>query len=193
MRAMNPSPSAPVPQDVLWTRAEAIAQLRESLVQLCGDGRSMCQAAAERGIFCRGFRQWGEREFHDLWKPLIGVSTHLSRTQMERFADLWQLSEQVRQGLTLACDAQVVRPGVCRGWDEFSNVDLSRFCAEILGRRVVVTDGHPIAIEIAPELPKRLDNDRDSGVSFDANESESFRGLEVRLDPDAPNVRRSAP
>ena len=100
MRAMDFSLPADVAPE-LWTRAEAIACLRESLVKLCGEGRSMCQAAADRGIFCRGFRQWPEREFHDLWKPLIGESTHLSRAQMERFADLWQLSEQVRQGFTL--------------------------------------------------------------------------------------------
>ncbi len=179
MRAMDFSlPADGAPE--VWTRAEAIACLRESLVKLCGEGRSMCQAAADRGIFCRGFRQWPEREFHDLWKPLIGESTHLSRAQMERFADLWQLSEQVRQGFTLACDAQVVRPGVCRGWDEFSNVDLSRFCAEILARRVVVTDGRPISIETAPERPNLLDTDRSSGVSFDTNESEPIRRLELR-------------
>ncbi len=164
----------------VWTRAEAITRLRESLVKICGDGRSMCQAAADRGIFCRGFRQWPEREFHDLWKPLIGVSTHLSRAQMEQFADLWQLSEQIRQGLTLACDAQVVRPGVCRGWDEFSNVDLSGFCAEILGRRVVVSDGQPIAIENAPGSRNGLDTSRGPGVSFDTNESDLTRCLELR-------------
>jgi hypothetical protein len=60
-------------------------------------------------------------------------------------------------------------------------------------RRIVVTDGQPVAIEMSPNLPKRLDNDRGSGVSFDANESVFSGGLEVRLDPDAPNVRRSAP
>jgi hypothetical protein len=165
MRAMDPSPSAPaVPE--LWTRAEAIRELREALVKLCGEGRSMCREAADRGIFCRGFRQWPEREFHDLWKPLIGASTHLSRAQMERFADIWQLSEQVRQGQALACDAQVIHPGACRGWDEFSNVDLSRHCAEILGRRVVVSDGQPITIGIAPESRNALDTDRDERVSL---------------------------
>jgi len=183
MQAMDLSPSAATPREV-WTRVEAIASLREALVKLCGDGRSMCQAAAENAIFCRGFRQWPEREFHDLWKPLIGVSTHLTRTQMERFADLWQLSEQVRQGLRLACDAQVVHSGVCRGWDEFSNVDLARFCGEILGRDVLVSDGQPIVIESSPERTNVLDTNRGSGVSFDTNGSESTR---------RPEVRRSAP
>ena len=98
----------------------------------------MCRVAAERGIFCRGFGRWPEREFHERWKRLLGVSTHLNRSQIERLADIWQLSEQLRHRVPLACDAQTLSPGACRGWDEFSNADLSRFCKEIMGRDVTV-------------------------------------------------------
>lgn len=101
----------------------------------------MCRVAAERGIFCRGFGRWPEREFHERWKRLLGVSTHLNRSQIERLADIWQLSEQLRHRVPLACDAQTLSPGACRGWDEFSNADLSRFCKEIMGRNVTVADG----------------------------------------------------
>ena len=131
---------AAVSEPESWTRAEAITRLRTALVDLCGDGRSMCRVAAESGIFCRGFGRWPEREFHERWKPLIGVSTHLSRPQMERLADIWQLSEQLRHHVALACDAQALCPGACRGWNEFSNSDLARFCKETLGRSVVVTE-----------------------------------------------------
>ena len=172
MRAMDFSPPADVAPK-LWTRAEAIACLRESLVKLCGEGHSMCQVAADRGIFCRGFRQWPEREFHDLWKPLIGESTHLSRAQMERFADLWQLSEQVRQGIHARLRrrrSSAPAPAAAGTSSRTSTCPAS--APRSSARRVVVTDGRPISIEIAPERPNLLDTDRASGVSFDTNESE---------------------
>jgi hypothetical protein len=59
---------------------------------------------------------------------------------MEEFANIWQLAEQIRNGVRLACDSRPRGDGPCRGWEEFSNADLSRFCADILGENVVVTE-----------------------------------------------------
>jgi len=125
---------------VVWTRKEAIESLRQSLLRFCDEEHSMCEVAAERGIFCRGFRRWHEAEFHKKWKAVLGQSTHLTRAQMERLANIWQLSEQIRCRVGLACDAQTISPGACRGWNEFSNEALGRFCDEILGRNVVVAE-----------------------------------------------------
>jgi hypothetical protein len=122
----------------VWTRGEAIDHLRDFLRPMCGSDRSMCEVAAEKGIFCRGFRRWHDAEFHRRWKPALGSSNHLSRAQMERLADLWQLCEQARSSVGFACDASALRPGACRGWDEFSNDALARFCADLLGVSVVV-------------------------------------------------------
>ena len=124
----------------VWSRREAISRLRETLLRLVDEDHSMCQVAADRGIFCHGFRRWDAREFDRRWKHAIGRSTHLTRAQMEEFANLWQLAEQLRRGVALACDTRSRGPAPCRGWDEFSNADLSRFCADILGRNVVVTE-----------------------------------------------------
>lgn len=124
----------------VWSRPEAISRLREALVRLADDEHSMCQVAADRGIFCHGFRRWGPGEFDRRWRNAIGRSTHLTRAQMEEFANLWQLAEQIRIGVALACDTRSRGDGPCRGWEEFSNADLSRFCADILGRDVVVTE-----------------------------------------------------
>jgi len=124
----------------VWTRREAIDRLRRALRKLSDDEHSMCQVAAERGIFCRGFRRWHDHEFHERWKAIIGQSTHLTRAQMEELANIWQLSEQIRFRVCLACDAQTISHGACRGWDEFSNEALGRFCEEILGRNVVVAE-----------------------------------------------------
>ncbi len=123
---------------VPWTRGEAISKLRDSLVKLTDDDHCLCQVAADRGIFCHGFRRWSALEFDRHWRNAIGRSTHLSRAQMEEFANVWQLAEQIRHGVTLACDAQAAEHVTCRGWDEFSNADLSRFCSDILGRNVEV-------------------------------------------------------
>jgi hypothetical protein len=122
----------------VWTREEAIGRLRAGLLKLSDGERSMCQLAAELGGFCRGFRRWNDHEFHHRWKKVIGQSTHLTRAQMERLADIWQLSEQIRCRVSLACDAQTLAHSPCRGWDEFSNDSLARHCDEVLGRNVVV-------------------------------------------------------
>lgn len=125
---------------VLWERGEAITRLRQALLTLCDGEHSICQVASERGIFCRGFHRWNASEFDRRWRFAIGRSTHLSRAQMEEFANVWQLSEQLRQRVTLACDAGANGPGGCRGWGEFSNADLSRFCADVLGLSVQVVE-----------------------------------------------------
>ena len=121
-----------------WSRDEAIARLRRMLVSVTDGERSTCRLAAERGIFCRGFRRWPVSEFHRRWKNALGRSTHLTRAQMEELADLWQLSEQIRYRLELACDVPGGDGRPCRGWAEFSDAELSRHCREVLGRDVVV-------------------------------------------------------
>jgi hypothetical protein len=132
-------------EPVVWAREEAIARLRAGLRNLCDDEHSMCQVAADRGIFCRGFRRWHEAEFHRKWKSVLGQSTHLTRAQMEELANIWQLSEQIRCRVGLACDAQTGASGPCRGWGEFLNAALERFCIEILGKNVVVAEKNSLS------------------------------------------------
>ena len=126
------------------TREETIRTLRSRLTRLAGPDESLCRVAAERGIFCRGFRRWQVAEFHRRWRPAIGVSTHLSRAQMERYADLGQLTEQLCRGVPLACDAnRGDDEAPCRGWDEFSDVELARFCRELDRQAMSLKgDGH---------------------------------------------------
>lgn len=124
----------------VWSRDGAIRRLRDSLEKLTDEDHSMCQIAAKNGIFCGGFRRWNDSEFHRKWKPAIGSSTFLTRTQMEEFANFWQLTEQIRLRACFACDAQALSHGACRGWDEFGNADLAKHCAEVLGADVQVAD-----------------------------------------------------
>ena len=120
----------------VWTRPEAIARLRAHLLPMTDEESSLCRVAAERGVFCFGFRRWNAAEFDRRWRDFIGRSSHLSRAQMEEFANLWQLTEQSRCRVALACDAAASGPSPCRGWDEFSNDELARFCSDLLGQNV---------------------------------------------------------
>jgi len=129
----------------VWTRTEAIAKLRAALLKLTDEDHSMCQVAAQRGIFCHGFRRWSPREFDRGWHEAIGRSTHLSREQVEKLANVWQLAEQIRLRVALACDAETMTHGACRGWNEFDNPALGRHCQEILGKNVVVVEALPAA------------------------------------------------
>ena len=97
----------------------------------------MCETTARLGIFCRGFRRWPDTQFLRLWTRAMGPSTHLNRAQMERLADIWQLTEQLRLRIPIACDACSAF-GPCRGWNEFSNAQLERFCADVLGQNVAI-------------------------------------------------------
>ena len=124
----------------VWSRNEAISHLRAHLVRLTDDENSLCRAAAEEGIFCRGFRRWNVPEFDRRWRDFIGRSTHISRAQMEDYANVWQLTEQVARGATLACDAAAAGRGPCRGWNEFSNAVLAQFCSDLLGENVEIVD-----------------------------------------------------
>ncbi|HEY6929140.1 MAG TPA: hypothetical protein VJA66_05635 [Thermoanaerobaculia bacterium] len=134
--------------ETVWSRPAAVARLRAGLLALTDEDHSICQVAAQRGIFCHGFRRWNAAEFDRRWRSAIGRSTHLNRAQMEEFANLWQLAEQLRQRVALACDAKTQRGDSCRGWDEFSNADLARFCADVLGRNVeVVEHGESLSLD----------------------------------------------
>jgi len=124
----------------VWTRDEAIANLRSELLKLSDGERSICGVVAELGIFCRGFRRWPDDAFSRGWSRALGRSTELSRPQMERLADLWLLTEQLRLHVPFACDLAAAGGGVCRGWNGFSNADLERCCDEILGRNIAVIE-----------------------------------------------------
>ena len=131
-------------------RQMTIQRLRCALIPIAGN-RSMCRVAADCGIFCRGFRRWQDREFDRRWRRAIGRSTHLNREQMERCADFWQLTEQLCQGVALACDEKPGPNSPCRGWDEFSDEDLARFSREL------VWAPEPIAIMAGDSAGQRGD------------------------------------
>ena len=137
---MTPGTHGPECAPRVWTRPEAIARLRAHLLPMTDEESSLCRVAGERSFFCFGFSRWNASEFDRRCRDFIGRSTHLTRAQMEEYANLWQLTEQSRCRVALACDAAALGRGPCRGWNEFSNDELARFCCDLLGDDVEVVE-----------------------------------------------------
>ena len=84
-------------------------------------------------IFCGGFRAWSDQELRKRFSTLEARRPGLPRVAFEELANKWQLGRQIVHGSPLACDVQTKEHATCRGWDAFSNADLERFCAQVLG------------------------------------------------------------
>lgn len=120
------------------SRHEAIDMLREELLKRVDADTSMCRVAAEQRIFCQGFRRFGERELRRRFDWIGRRLEHTSRQELEEIADRWQLARQDVRHLPIACDVQQIEHDACRGWDDFTNEELSRFYLELTGHTLIV-------------------------------------------------------
>jgi hypothetical protein len=134
---MDRLPSHPGPKEI--TRAEAVGRLRYELKRLTDDEHSMCQVAAKKGIFCHGFARFSDEELRKRFAGIVRSRPKVNRWQLEELANRWELARQIVQGVALACDAQTRDHDTCRGWDDFSNEEIARFCSDLLGLDVVVS------------------------------------------------------
>jgi hypothetical protein len=121
------------------SRAWAIRSLREFLMTLTDEDHSMCRVATDRGIFCQGFRKFDDKELKEHFSGIVARRPGANRWQIEALGNQWELARQTVNGLPLACDVEQKEHGTCRGWDDFSNEELARYCAELLGQDVAVT------------------------------------------------------
>jgi hypothetical protein len=138
MKSVKQLPGYPGPKVI--SRSEAIGRLRRHLKTLTDDEHSMCQVAAKKGIFCHGFARWSDDELRKHFSGLVKQRPKLNRWQLEELANRWELARQIVQNVTLACDVQTKEHDTCRGWDDFGNEELARFCADILALDVVVSE-----------------------------------------------------
>jgi hypothetical protein len=122
------------------TRENAIKLLHHVFVQLTDKKTSMCKVAGECDIFCRGFRALNDLELRERYGWLMDGRGRNWREEMEARANRWELLRQEFDGASLVCDIVSPSEKSCRGWDEFSNDDLGRFCGEIFGGTFLVTD-----------------------------------------------------
>ena len=125
------------------TRRAAIAALRSRLSELADDEHSVCEVAARKGIYCHGFSQWSFEELKDRYWWLVDQRPGISRAELERLANIWQLGRQALFGTKSACDTQSLEHDTCKGWDEWDDEALARFVQELLGEPVAVVPNPP--------------------------------------------------
>jgi len=125
--------------ELVVTREAAVALLRRKLLALKEEGKSTCQIAAEKNIFCRGFDRDSDEELRIRYLGTIENASELTRAELLERANAWQLQRQQQAGTLLCCDVQYMCYETCRAWDDFSNDDLAHFCAEMLGESLRVT------------------------------------------------------
>ncbi len=119
-------------------RAEAINLLRAELLKRLDSDMSVCRLAAEKGIFCKGFAQFGDGELKRRYWWIARRRPNISRGELEEIANRWQLARQDVDHLPIACDVQQQEHDTCRGWDDFTNEDLARYYFELTGQPITV-------------------------------------------------------
>ena len=131
------SRTQPKPESI--ERSEVINILRSELLKRTDSETSACKFAAERGVFCRGLARFGDGELKRKYNWITRRRPDITREELEEVANRWQLARQAVDALPLACDVQQMEHDLCRGWDDFTNEDLSRFYGELTGKKIAVT------------------------------------------------------
>ncbi len=129
---------APIPEAI--SRQELVERLRVLLRDFADQETSICKVAAQKGIFCRGFRRYGDGELRRKYSWIVRKRPELSRDDLEKIANDWQLAQQQVYDVGFACDVQTRLHDTCGGWDDFSNGDLARFYVELTGREVTISE-----------------------------------------------------
>ncbi|HVS32312.1 MAG TPA: hypothetical protein VMS98_12775 [Thermoanaerobaculia bacterium] len=113
------------------SRTDLVEKVRCELLRLARTDTSICRVAADRGVFCRGFLRFTDDELRDRFSWIDRKLGQHTRRKLEEVVDRWQLARQEVNQVPLACDVQQVEGDGCRGWDDFSDEDLSRFYLEL--------------------------------------------------------------
>ncbi|MCK6551503.1 hypothetical protein L6R52_37045 [Myxococcota bacterium] len=121
-------------------RGDAIADIRRELLRLVDDEHSVCEVAAEKGILCRGFRQFSDEELARRYDWISKRRHPKTREELETLANRWQLARQFVLDQRIACDVQLEDRDTCDGWDTFSNRMIERYYRELCGEDVTVRD-----------------------------------------------------
>jgi hypothetical protein len=120
------------------SREAAIARLRLALIALDEDGKSMCRIASDKGILCGGFHRYTDDQLRERYAMIGPEVQTLSREDLEKRANAWQLERTELEGARVCCDVQYRFYETCRGWADFTNEALADFLMEIAGENVTV-------------------------------------------------------
>ncbi|MGZ4808361.1 MAG: hypothetical protein ACXVIJ_13400 [Thermoanaerobaculia bacterium] len=121
------------------SRSEVIDLLRQELVRRADGEKSACRVAAEEGIFCHGFARYTDLELRRRYDWIARRHPKMTRAELEEVADRWQMARQDVEEAPIACDVQQKVHDTCRGWDDFTNEELSRYYYEMTGTEIDVT------------------------------------------------------
>jgi hypothetical protein len=119
-------------------RRQAVAMLKARLLELVDEDHSICEVASRYGIYCHGFGQWTFDELKERYWWLADRRPGITRPQLERLANIWQLAREEVLGTDLACDTQALEHDTCHGWDEWDERRLARYVFELCGEQVTV-------------------------------------------------------
>ncbi|MHC4844757.1 MAG: hypothetical protein ACYTCU_01205 [Planctomycetota bacterium] len=122
------------------TRQQAIDRLRGKLLQLTDEEHSICEVASEKGLFCHGFSQWTFEELKERYWWLVKSRPDISREELERLANIWQVARCTVMDTSMACDTQTAEHDTCKGWDEWDNAALANYIDELCHEKVMVID-----------------------------------------------------
>ena len=123
------------------TRDQAINRLRGKLMQLTDEDHSACEVTSERGLFCMGFKQWTFEELKERYWWLVRSRPNITRDELERLANIWQVARCTVMDTSISCDTQTIEHDTCKGWDEWNNAVLARYIDELCHEQVQVVDG----------------------------------------------------
>jgi hypothetical protein len=124
------------------TRNQAIDALRSKLLETVDEDHCICEVAARNGFYCHGFSQWSFDELKRRYWWLADRRPHVTREELERLANIWQVARQQVMGTQMACDTQTEEHDTCKGWDEWDSATLGRYVQELCGEQVaIVPDG----------------------------------------------------
>ncbi len=126
------------PKTETISRTELVSRLRSELSKYTDIENSICKVAAERGIFCNGFKRYTDAQLRERYAWIVAKRPDISREELERIANDWQLAQQEVYDLPIACDVQHVVHDTCRGWNDFTSEQLARFYYQLTGCEVIV-------------------------------------------------------
>jgi len=133
------------------TRRQAIRILRQRFLRITDDKHSMCDKAARLGIYCGGFGAFSLAELKRRYYWIAHEDPDISRDELQRKANIWQLARQDMLGTKLCCDTQALEHDTCRGWDWHSDDDLQRWLREFTGQDMeIVADKVALASSCPP-------------------------------------------
>lgn len=120
------------------TRQQCIEDLEKQMQRMVDGEHSMCEVAAKKGIYRKGFMQWTFEELKKQYQWIVASRPNITREELEKIANAWQLARQEVFGTTLSCDTQSIEHDTCNGFDGWSDEELARFHGELCGEPVEV-------------------------------------------------------